>query len=1105
MLEGRNLNLVEDSVPTFQTFCEHQDTATLAADQGLIRQYEDVIKHYARFATKAPTQSKVPLSAPIKIRWRTAGLQAIKSITGSEAISADGGKQIPMLVETILANLYRHGEDQLLALSQRANADKDMGVRRRMSIATTRTAESVPSVTGGPAPASTADADRLAEEEAGLLGLQSMRQLFTANNRSQIRLATSSLLLFVMEKPLESRPQTSKSSVRSGKTGAWATTVVEMVTRVTPVQDRFIIVVTAMETLVRSPTSEEHLDRHLILATLIESLLGSSINMIGLSIMDVLLGLIQHVLILLQLGGKGTKILPHHQQTDAIDMFQDNKEAPAILSTDESHLNDMAHSSTPSAERHELLARLRRCIANLATHVYYSDQVSDIVSAVLLRLKPSPASPIGSAAAAVENPGATARAISNSIKMNEDPSTNEFFSFATARVTALEAVKDVLLTANKRGTFVGAGAIGRNKVSIKVWEGTQWLLRDHDRRVRSAYVEALLTWLRLETTRADLRVTDPSSAAKKPNTNGEGKASSQPSARRASSTRSPGGRSRSKKSNFLQLIHLAVYDNAVESPESQPDILLSYVLLVGLVDRLGVNAVQSGLPMMLRLQEEVASDVIPTANAKINVCSLVYGYLGYLTERFELDTSKVGHEIQSEITQRRKAGAWLDLIRSPSLPVEQINTARSTIDKPATPNTSFKPFTNVVGLVDQLALSYSTSVLSPPSSPLASPSKSGAVPLMNISAATPSGTDLPTSVKESMLAKWTKESCIASVEKDSPRTASPRGSRTGTSNSNPNGLLPPNGHIPRESSPGIEASGPRPRQGTSPPVLNLQTAHPQNSNTQLSGPPTPISNSDQASYTLRIEDMKRVLAGGSLAEAFSIRPRQPSLRASSPLRTSSTAQPGTARTGGHRGLRGPSLMSVGSESMVDAEGFESASEGDPERPMPSPQPPPPSAEVAQQYLSQQRGRRSLERGLRASHAEASTDEPRPSSGRGRPQSSGSQASAEDPRANAKALKGDLDPEVVRGSIVAHEGVPPVPPLPQGLVGRAGRASHIELAETKPRMARADQARERSIGRSIDGRGARVGGSGDRRIMVQALLGSIEVSRDAGKGIGLPPY
>ena len=98
----------------------------------------------------------------------------------------------------------------------------------------------------------------------------------------------------------------------SPHSGGWATRIFEMIARWTPVQDRYVILVTAMDILVRSPMANEHLQQQLVLATIVDSLLKSDINLIGLSVMDVLLGLVQHVLRVLQLEGAA----PHQQQVN---------------------------------------------------------------------------------------------------------------------------------------------------------------------------------------------------------------------------------------------------------------------------------------------------------------------------------------------------------------------------------------------------------------------------------------------------------------------------------------------------------------------------------------------------------------------------------------------------------------------------------------------------------------------------------------------------------------------------------------------------------------------------------------------------------------------
>jgi len=98
----------------------------------------------------------------------------------------------------------------------------------------------------------------------------------------------------------------------SPHSGGWATRIFQLIAQWTPVQDRYVILVTAMDILVRSPMADEYLQQHLVLATMIDSLLKSDINLIGLSVMDVLLGLVQHVLRVLQLEGA----TPHQQQVN---------------------------------------------------------------------------------------------------------------------------------------------------------------------------------------------------------------------------------------------------------------------------------------------------------------------------------------------------------------------------------------------------------------------------------------------------------------------------------------------------------------------------------------------------------------------------------------------------------------------------------------------------------------------------------------------------------------------------------------------------------------------------------------------------------------------
>lgn len=1124
------MTTVEDSIPTFEAFCAHHDVATLAADQEHIGQYEEIVRIYTEFANRqSPAKTKGALSAHLAIRWRSAGLRAIKAITSVEAVGADGGRQLNIVMPVILQNLHTEDERYIRALYRRmesmADTDREMAVKRRMSVSTVQTVDVNSDPETAAMSASTDDADRLAEEESGTLALQSLKQIFVTNNRLQVRLATVVMLRYICAHA--SRHRSSTERPISGDSRTWVTTILELVTRWAPVQDRFVLLVTAMETLIRSPIAEENLEQQLVLVGMVGWLLRSDINLIGLSVMDVLLGLVQHILLILQLGGKGSDVLPHHQQTDAIDLFQYTKsliEEPPSAETI-AKPGPITEEQSPSSYRQELLTQLQECIGDLATHIYYSDQISDIINAILRRLKPSFMSVVGSEAAAIEHPQAAAQAISESGKLQENPNTDEFFSFGTARVTALKAIKGVLVVANMKGSVSGAAASGRNRVGVHVWEGTQWLIRDDDRRVRRAYADALLTWLRLEMNHGDLRVMEDKRKLFKRSSKQDLNASSTGNlTRRAFSNASHREKTaKPAKSTFLQLLHLAIYNNATEEPESEADLLLMHLVMVNLVEKLGVNAAKTGLPMMIRLQEDINLDeVISTPTAKLNIGSLVHGYLWALTEKFDFDTSRVGREVHNEISRRKNHRLWLETIRIPPLPLDQIMSAsvplRENPPLPMLQQESLKPFDSRETMVERIAHAYAASIATPPTSPPSSPGRVFSLPILSAMPPSPSGDkELPNSIKEAMLSVWSKESCIATVEKETARTISLNGSRTGTNLSTRN-FLGVDGQPARANSP-IHMNGSRhaspPAHLNDPPNLNPLKRRP---SAQDEGSPTPVSSSDQ-NPTLRVDDLKRALAGGRVFNS----------RGASPLRHSTS----------HREADVPSSnrhsVSTGSDSIVSAGEFEFASEGDFSRSVPLAASDSTSTGLGTKMFSKLPSRpvpASIKTTTQRTVVPTTADRtppktpttpppslsrpqtPRSNSFTGRPRSalrpsSSSSSAGEDPISNAKALRGDLVPPIAVPGSPGKMGdeVPPVPPLPasvslQQKVGISAKSAPQTANNVAPINL-------------TPGVTSQQAGSVRRRkkkgVDVEALLGSIDGVSGAGDrgsrivSSGRPPY
>lgn len=919
VLGSKDINMVEESIPTFESYCKYVDAANLAADQSRKKQYESIVKQYAAFAA-ADTQitGSTAQNVPLATRRRTIALKAVRAVVGSDALGVNTADQLNIVMPVILDNLDLEKGGSLAPLQQKATTGEkqslDLARKRRMSNATV---PSIDEVSADPAMASetTADADKVAEEEVRVLAVRCLKQIFsisTGTSRVQMRLATSLVLRYIATKE---RPRPSTKAASTGSIAPdWATKLFETIARWTPVQDRFIIVITTVETLVRSPIVEAILEKQLMLASLVDWLLRSDINLIGLSVMDVLLRLIQHTLLLLQLGSRELGMSPQMTHGDTLGLYKDiaaSFDPTSTLTTPERGRLKDTKETTVSPIRKELLTVLQRCISDLATHIYYTDQISDMLTAIMARLKPSPASDVPNATAAVNDPTAATKAIAESGNLQEDPSTDGFFSFATARIVALKAVKDILITANSRRSS-GAAAEVRSRVGVQVWDGTQWLLKDDDLAVQLAYVDALVTWLRLETNKADMLL--PQDGTRKPrsakrDTQANGDISI---AKRAVSNASRRGE-KQIRSTFLQLLHLAIFDQAYEKANDEKTILLLFLLLWTLVERLGVNAIRTGLPMILNLQGAVLNGDNHSPGAKGSVASLVHGYLWAVAEKFDFEGSPAGNEINAEISRRKRFGCWCDRIKFPPSSIAHIASSQTSTENPSGMSedavSTIRPFLNISVFVDEIATAYDRSLVSPPSSPPASPGRVFSVPTLGFgygyNAAPvhkPAPQDqIPQKVKDEMSGTWSREACIAAIDKES--NPSLNGSRTAPSSTGRQHLA-----VNRQN--GVAASGnntPDPEPAHAFPLTSglgsLSRARDLSTTSSLRDVETSSRDS-----TMRFSDLKRALAGTN-----------GDVRNHSPLRRPAT-----------RSRR--STRSSGSESMVswnvaDDDSFIEASEG----------------------------------------------------------------------------------------------------------------------------------------------------------------------------------
>ncbi|CAN8100141.1 unnamed protein product [Discula destructiva] len=744
ILRSNDITMVESSIPTFDAYCQNHDASSLFADQLYLRQYEAVVRQYAALASTRESQAKVKPSKALALRWRNAGLAAIKSIASSEAMSSVAGRQIDVVVPIILENLWTDNEGFLNVLLRRANMEEKTGtdqhLRRRASSATARTVDGE----GDPNPialsGSAGDVEKLEEEETGVLAIQCLKQIFVVPNRTQLNVAAAALVKFIEERISQDETVVKTSH---GADRGWAIEIFGLVAQWTPMQERYVILVTAMDIMVQTPLKDDTLRLHLTLTAMIGSLLRSDVNLIGLSVMDVLLGLIQHMKRLVQMPGDPTG-------------------------------GTSKEMATPGAQRKELLGRIQQTMADLATHVYYNEQIIDMVSALLLRLKPAKGSSTATS---------TPQAETDADTKSDEQQLESLLSLTIAKITALKAIKLILKVANPKVKMTGNISLSRYPVPIEKWEGTHWLLRDPDGEVRKAYVDALLTWLDRETTKRDLMAKDDLQLRVKADS------SSPIDVRRARSAASYREKpSKRSKSLFVHQLHIAIYDNALQYLDYDSDMVLLHALLTKLVMRLGVNAVRFGLPMVFRLQEDIQE--ADTPQQKVRLGSLCHGYFWVLTEKFDFDNSVVGRAIQNEIIRRRTKHLWVDGVSVPAPPLENIGTPGMAVQKAKlSPEEAeyeaLLPFDDRLSLVDCIVVAYEDSTLSPPGSPPGSPGRQFSQPILGGSMlASPTSAsrslELPNSFKDAMLYDWSRDSALAAIQAAS-KSASLNGSRNGTS------------------------------------------------------------------------------------------------------------------------------------------------------------------------------------------------------------------------------------------------------------------------------------------------------------------------------------
>jgi hypothetical protein len=419
VVSSNDLALSEHAVPVFDVFCIKHDGVLLRGDPLYIKSFQRLVDLYLEIARGAD-------SGPNAIQWKLVGIEAMKSVASSVSVSTPSGQsQLEDIIPILLNSLCLDKNGKILVELQRDISSQDSTRTGRNSIQLTRS--------------TAANGDNASQKQLLQTAIRALYHFFDTTSTDALKKATKTTIQYILTK---------KSPMQ------WSETLLEIVTKRALVQTRFAVVTELVEYLVVLPPTD--LSRQLTVARLISSLLSSSVNMIGLSVIDVLRMLL-------------------HAQLQVLKAV-----APSDLK-----------KGSPSA--FDLLLTLKECVVALGSHNYYGGQVSDMISEILLKCDCYQKNSNNSSAI-ISKLDVNHIANGNS---NNNATNNSSLNITNVLQSAGNSVNTIFLINSLQtiSSILSIKGSGPSALSIITWDGTQHLVNHPSFEVRVAYANAMIQFL----------------------------------------------------------------------------------------------------------------------------------------------------------------------------------------------------------------------------------------------------------------------------------------------------------------------------------------------------------------------------------------------------------------------------------------------------------------------------------------------------------------------------------------------------------------------------------------------------------------------------------
>lgn len=325
VLQSMDLSLCKHAIKTYGVLCSKLDGGLFSGDKEFVDSFSDLTKTFIGVG-----KANLKKQGPNTLEWQMISLMTCRYLSNCLGYNSKFSKKfielcIPILTETIYANNKQ--SNLLTILKTNVNIeDENHHLGRIVLTKTNQTGKKV---------LTDLDNETIKQSDINDEALRGLKALFNTSLTSQISETTRAII---------------KNNHAAKIDPSWGCTFLEMCTTWIPVQLRFITLSTILSSLTsvsnKASKANPSYDIEMLYANYCLGLVSSDVNMIGLSISDI----IQQILLL---------------QTNLI-------------------LNQSSYISEDDVKKLSLI--YSNCVCNLSTHIYYFDQVPDSIREILIKI-----------------------------------------------------------------------------------------------------------------------------------------------------------------------------------------------------------------------------------------------------------------------------------------------------------------------------------------------------------------------------------------------------------------------------------------------------------------------------------------------------------------------------------------------------------------------------------------------------------------------------------------------------------------------------------------------------------------------------------------------